>query len=106
MKSTLKSSVTPKKLSEDTLNPRFCEECERIEAHVIDSRSTAYGRLRRYQCKNTDCNYRWTTYEYRDTDHKTLGQLSDLRETMDQLEKLVHQAKKDLFGISKTLSRK
>lgn len=89
------------------MNPEFCEECERTEARIIDSRSTEQGRRRRYQCLNVDCNYRWTTYESKDPSMiGVLNQLSDLDTTLEVLTKHLSEAKSQLSTIRRDLSKK
>ena len=89
-------------------NPEFCEECHWFDAMVIDSRMTSNGRRRRYQCRNTECNYRWSTYECHSacTTDPILKTLEVLAEKVNLITKHSTQANSVLASVRQTMSRR
>lgn len=90
-------------------DPRYCKECGNIEAYVIDSRTSRFGRCRRYQCCNPDCKDRWTTYELRgdesDSNSQLMDDLAALADQIDTASKALNQMSKSVAEMRKRTSR-
>ena len=89
-----------------TLSPEFCEECHKSDARVIDSRVTDHGRRKRYQCNDENCNYRWTTWECRQTDDDpTRRELEQIANKIGNLTQMLIDLTKSVAEMRKRTSR-